>query len=74
MESNKTKLIKEYESKILDQDILINKATESIRDLRKKDLSTSEYIIETTPFVTDRKIAETKRQSYVQFIVDIKSL
>lgn len=74
METNIQSLIKEYEIKVLEQDNLIEVATKSIRDIRKKNLPTNDYIIETTPFVTDRKIAETKRQCYIQFIVDIKSI
>ena len=68
------KLIKEYESKVLLMDTIIDKSTKAIRELRKKPLETKDYLNETAPFVEDRKIAEAKRQNYIQFIVDLKTL
>ena len=71
---NTEKLIKEYNSIITDQEKVINACTESIRELRRKNLSTKDYNDLTVDYVTDRKIAETKRQSYIQFISDLECL
>tara|TARA_R110002020_G_C15874565_1_gene738465 strand:+ start:188 stop:415 length:228 start_codon:yes stop_codon:yes gene_type:complete len=68
------KLIKEYEKKVLLMDTIIDKSTKAIRKMRNDAIDTSSYLTMTAPFVEDRKIAEAKRQNYIQFIVDLKTL
>lgn len=68
------KLIQEYENKVLLMDTVIEKNTKAIRSLRKQKLATNDYLHQTSTFVDDRRIAEAKRQSYIQFIVDLKTL
>ena len=65
------KLNAEYESRIGDCEILIASAQQSIRDLRKKNLSVEDYTLEVYEFVLQRKINETKKQCYIQFLADI---
>jgi hypothetical protein len=67
-------LIAQYQSKILLMDKTIEACTSKIRSFRHDDLTTTQYNFETQPIVEDRKIAESKRQCYVQFIVDIESI
>ena len=71
---NYQKLIKEYESKVLLMDIVIEKNSKAIRDLKKRNLETEVYDYETRFYGEDRKIAEAKRECYIQFIVDLKTL
>ena len=66
------KLIKEYESKIVDQDKIIEKLSEQIKAHRFSD--TKDYLINTQHLSHDRQIAFTKRQCYVQFIKDLESI
>ena len=67
------KLNAEYESRIVDCEILIESAQQSIRDLRKKNLSTKDYHFECSEFLIQRKINETKKQCYIQFLADINN-
>lgn len=68
------KLIKEYESKVLLMDKIIDKCTKVIREMRKYSIDTQDYLNRTLYFFEDRKIAEAKKQNYIQFIIDLKTL
>ena len=65
----KTKLIKEYENKINYLDHAIKTSSVQVR-LRRNDSDKTEL----DEWLQRRQIENTKRQSYIQFIVDIKNL
>lgn len=68
------KLIKEYEEKISLEDQVIFNCVSQIRKIRAEKHVLKEYRYRTEPIVTDRRIAEARRQCYIQFIVDVESL
>ena len=47
------KLIKEYESKVLLMDTIIDKSTKAIRQMRNDAIDTPSYLTMTAPFVED---------------------
>ena len=63
------KIIKEYENKINYLDHTIKTSNEQVR-LRRNDSDKTEL----DEWLQRRQIENTKRQSYVQFIVDLKNL
>ena len=63
------KLIKEYENKINLLDHQIKTSNEQVR-LRRNDSDKTEL----DEWLQRRQIQNTKRQSYVQFIIDLKTL
>ena len=63
------KLIKEYENKINYLDHAIKTSNEQLR-LRRNDSDKTEL----DEWLQRRQIQNTKRQSYVQFIIDLKNI
>lgn len=64
-------LVKEYESKISDCDKLIQDYTSQIR-LSRHGASDSAYTIE--ELAHERRIQDTRRQCFIQFIKDLENL
>jgi hypothetical protein len=67
---NIEKLINQYESKIKLQDKEIESFTEEIRKIRRGENS----YLEPNELGYERRIADAKRQAYVQFIEDLKEI
>ena len=67
------KLIKQYESKVLSMDTEIKNNSKAIRDLIKRNLERDIYDYEARFYSVSRKIADVKKQCYIQFIADLKN-
>lgn len=72
MKKQLEKLIKEYEERIENCDSQISRYTNEIRSIRKNGADS--YFCTVEELANERKIADAKRQCYVQAIADIKSL
>ena len=64
-------LIKEYESKISDCDKLIQDYTSQIRLIRQ-GIGNSIYTVE--DLLRERRIQDSRRQCFIQFIKDLENL
>ena len=64
-------LIKEYKLKIEACDKEITLKTQQIRECRNS-CNTEDWINMTADFAEDRRIINTRRQCYVQFVVDME--
>ena len=69
METRVERFIKEYENKINLLDHEIQNCNKQIK-LRRSDEDRTEF----DEWLNERAIANSKRQNYVQFIVDLKTL
>ena len=69
METRVERFIKEYENKINLLDHEIQNCNQQIK-LRRSDEDRTEF----DEWLNERAIANSKRQNYVQFIVDLKTL
>ncbi len=68
------KLIEEYLEKVSKEDQIILNYEDAIRKLKKEFKNPTEYINRRTFIARDITTSQTRRQCYVQAIVDIESL